>query len=118
MTERKSYWRFAGEVGERQPDGRSVVFRKPGRPAAMLHIGPAVGAGGRQEEGVDDGEELAQIVRLPTRGPSNWAHATQAFTCSSLDRGQEHRVFGTVHRPSSIPQPLLQLLAELAAISG
>src|SRR6185369_3623682 len=51
----------AREVGEGQRIGADGL-QEPRRPAAMLDVGLAVGARGGQEEGVDDAEELAQVV--------------------------------------------------------
>ena len=78
---------------------KASVWRADGlqearRPAAMLDIGPAVGAGRREEEGVDDAEELAEIVgdlRLPLAALEHRAAipdasappSPQARTCTS-----------------------------------
>ena len=56
MTER-DVLAIAGEVGEGQRLGADRL-QEARRPAAMLDIGPAVGAGRGEEEGVDGVEEL------------------------------------------------------------
>src|SRR5260370_40367521 len=60
----------AGKIGESQ-HVRADRLQKSRRAAAVLYIRSAVGAGGGKEEGIDDRQELAQVVgelRLPPAG--------------------------------------------------
>ncbi len=75
-----------------------IGFRKPGRPATVLDIRSAVGACRRKEEGVDDAEELAEIIGdlgLPVAVLELGARSQTRLL--RLDRRREHHVFGIAH---------------------
>ena len=79
-----------------------IGLQKARRPAAVLDVRTAIGAGGGQEEGVDGGEELAEIV-----GDLGLPFAVLELRPRSqtrllrLDRRREHDVFGIAHGYSS-----------------
>src|SRR5260221_1056148 len=100
MTER-DVLPVAGEIGEGQRL-RADGLEESRRAAAMLDIGPSVGARGRQEEGVDDCEEGAQIVGdLPCPLAVLECRPRSEARLLRLDRGREPPVFGSAHGYSS-----------------
>src|SRR5205814_4295931 len=73
------------------------------RAAAMLDIGPAIGAGRREEEGVDHAEELAEIVGDLGLPLTAFEHRARSQTrLLSLHRRREHHVVGIAHGYSSL----------------
>jgi hypothetical protein len=91
----------AGEIGESERVGADRL-QETRRPAAMLDIRSAVGAGGREEEGVDGVEELTEVVGDLRRPFAVFELGARSETrLFRLDRRGEQDVFGTAHRYSS-----------------
>src|SRR6185437_16021963 len=95
-------------VAEKVGEGERMAadrLEEAGRPAAMLDIGPPVGARGREEEGVDDRQELPQIVGDLGLPVATLEHRPRSETrLLRLNRGREKHVFGIAHgHPSFLP---------------
>ena len=97
---RNEDYNFIGNgEGERVSADR---LQEPRWPATMLDVGPSIGAGGREEEGVDGVEELTEVVGDLGRPFAVLELGARSETCLlRLDRRRKQDVFGTAHRYSS-----------------